>query len=464
MLPFLLIPVAALLFSLRQPERYESSASVLFRDVNNIASDDPVREAATSVELLGTQEIKRAVSRRLAGKGPIADDVRGTERSGNILTITATEGDPKRAARSANAYASAFVAFRRSASEQKLVAEQRFLRAEIVRLGNRHADRLRKASLRRRLRRLQFDRLQERGGTRIVSAAIPPTTASSPKPVRNTVVGAIVGAFLALLAAVVFERLDPRLRSPQEVASMFQRPLLGLVHKSRTLARSPLRAKPPPAEVDDFLSLRAHLRYLTSTTGLRSVLVTSSAARDGKTTVAWNLALAAAGPKSRVLFVEADLRNPTLGRTLGLDGRRSVASVLDGGASLRDVIQDVALPNENGNRASRVVAVALASEVSTRSTDALAWERLGGALREAEDDFDLIVIDTAPILNVPDAIPLLSAVDGVVVVGRLGSTPRAALARLKEQLDAVGAHTVGVVVNSVGKDTMYGSGYDARPR
>jgi Mrp family chromosome partitioning ATPase len=65
---------------------------------------------------------------------------------------------------------------------------------------------------------------------------------------------------------------------------------------------------------------------------------------------------------------------------------------------------------------------------------------------------------------VPDAIPLLLAVDGVVVVGRLGSTPRAALARLKEQLDTVGAPTLGVVVNSVGKGTMYGYGYDARRR
>jgi cellulose biosynthesis protein BcsQ len=89
-------------------------------------------------------------------------------------------------------------------------------------------------------------------------------------------------------------------------------------------------------------------------------------------------------------------------------------------------------------------------------------DRLPTALREAERDFDLIVIDTAPILLVPDAIPLLSQVGGVVVVGRLRKTQRVALARLKEQLDAVAAPTLGAVVNSVGKDTAYGSGYHDR--
>jgi succinoglycan biosynthesis transport protein ExoP len=115
---------------------------------------------------------------------------------------------------------------------------------------------------------------------------------------------------------------------------------------------------------------------------------------------------------------------------------------------------------QNGVRPSRVLSVVLAGKTPTRATDALAWERLGAALREAEQDFDLIVIDTPPILSVPDAIPLISQVGGVVVVGRLGRTPRAGLARLKDQLDAIGAPTLGVVVNSVSRDAMYGYGYD----
>jgi tyrosine-protein kinase len=463
MLPFLLIPVAALVFSLNQEERYTASASLLFRDADHIASDDPDREAATNIRLLSDDQIKRGVKRRLGRANPIAEDVEfEQEGQANVLLITATDPSPRRAADTANAYGDEYVAFRRSTARRGIIEEQRFIRDELERLrGNTQArDRVR--SLRQQLRRLEFDTARERGGVRVVSAATPPSVPSSPKPVRNTVIGAVVALFLAVLAAVLFERLDPRLTTPKDVATTLGRPILGLVRKSRALARSWATSRPPPADADEFLALRARLRYANSNRNVRSVLVTSSAEGDGKTTIAWNLARAAAGPDTRVLFVEADLRNPTLARALGADPERNLARVLGGSAALPEVIQEVALPGgQNGGPPSWVMSVALAGGTPTRATDAIAWERLGAALRESERDFDLIVIDTPPILSVPDAIPLLSQVGGVVVVGRLGRTRRAALARLKDQLEAVGAPTLGVVVNSVGKDAMYGYGRES---
>jgi Mrp family chromosome partitioning ATPase len=460
MLPFLLIPIAALAFSLNQEERYTASASILFSDNDNIASDDPDREAATNVELLKLDEIKRPVEQQLGDT--IAEEVDASQAgTANVLTISATDPSAGRAARTANAYASAYIAFRRTTARRELLAEQQFVRTEIARLGNGARARARERSLEQRLRRLEFDRTREAGGVREVQAATPPGSPSSPKPVRNTVIGAIAALFLALLAALLFERLDPRMLTPREVENTLGRPVLGLIRKSRALARGPVGAKPAPADVDDFLALRAHLRYLESDRDVRSVLVTSSAEGDGKTTVAWNLARVAAGQDSRVLFIEGDLRHPILARALGLDPDLNLARVLDGSAALPEVTQEVALPStDNGRTAPGIVAVALAGAGPARSTDALAWERLGGAVRQAERQYDLIVIDTAPILLVPDAIPLLGSVGGVVVVGRLRRTPRAALARLKEQLDTVGAPTLGAVVNSVGKDAAYGYSYD----
>lgn len=461
MLPFLLIPIVALAFSLNQDERYTTSASILFSDQDNIASDLPEREAATNVELLSLDEIKRDVERQLGGAGTIAEEVDASQAGdANVLTISVTGPSPERAARTANAYAAAYVDFRRTTAQRKLLEEQGFIQAEIDRLGNSLRAQTRKRGLRRELRRLKFDQTQERGGARTVQAASPPSSPSSPKPVRNAVIGGIVALFLALLTALLFERLDPRILTPKEVESTLDQPILGMIRKSRALARAPVGGKRAPADVDDFLALRAHLRYLEAGHSIRSVLVTSSVAGDGKTTIAWNLAWVAAGQDTRVLFVEGDLRHPTLAKALGLDPERNLAGVLDGSAALRDVTQEVALPStENGRLPPRIVAVAFAGEASAGSTDALAWERLGVALYEAERHFDLIVIDTAPILLVPDAIPLLANVGGVVVVGRLRKTPRVALARLKEQLDTVGAPMLGAVVNSVGKDTSYGHGY-----
>jgi succinoglycan biosynthesis transport protein ExoP len=403
------------------------------------------------------------VDERLSSTGGMAEEVGATqEGDSNVLKITATDPDPRRAARTANAYAAAYVGFRRVTARRRILQEQRFVRSELQGARGSRPRPARARALRARLHRLEFDAAHENGGVELVTAALPPATPSSPKPVRNTVVGGIVGLFLAVLAAVLAERLDPRVVSPSEVERTLDRPILGLVRKSRALARSPVGSRAPPDDMDDFLALRAHLRYLNSERNVRSVLITSSAEGDGKTTIAWNLARVAAAGDSRVLFVEGDLRRPTLARALGLDPRRSLGSVLDGSANLADVTQELALPSSNNGRAPpRIVTVALAGAGRTGATDALAWERLGAALREAAQDFDLVVVDTAPILLVPDAIPLLSQVDGVLVVGRLRRTSRGSLARLKEQLETVGAPTLGVVVNSIGKDASYAYGYEA---
>jgi polysaccharide biosynthesis transport protein len=466
MLPFLLIPIAALVFSLHQEKRYSASASVLFREADNISSEDPVREGATNIQLLSDEQIRLGVRRRLGKGHPAAEEVKADqEGEANVLRITTTDPDPQRAAETANAYARQYVAYRRTVARRKILDEQRFLRQELARLRGVEGTRARVRSLSRELRRLGFDVTQESGGTQIVSLATPPSVPVSPRPLRNTAIGAVVALVLAVLAAVLFERLDPRLTTPKDVAGTLGRPILGLVRRSRALRRGSPTSRPPPADADDFIALRARLRYASTDRDVRSVLVTSSSEGDGKTTIAWNLARAATGPDSKVLFVEADLRNPTIARALVADPERSLARVLAGGASLADVIQEVAFPSgRNGDGASPVVSVALAGGAPTRSTDTLAWERLGAAVQEAEREFDLIVIDTPPILSVPDAIPLVSQVDGVLVVGRLGRTPRAAMARLKEQLEAIGAPTLGVVVNSVGKDAMYGYGYDSGHR
>ena len=365
MLPFLLIPIAAFFFSSRETERYTASSSVLFSDKDTIASAEPDREAATNVELLSLGEIQQGIDRRL-GEGGRAEDVDISEDgTANVLKITATDPSPERAARTANAYGAAYIAFRRDAARAEIGNEEGFVRDELARLGDSARDQLRARDLRRQLRRLEFDRSRESGGARMVELATPPGSPSSPRPVRNTVIGAVVALFLAFLTALLFERLDPRMVTPNEVGTTLGRPILGLIHKSRALARAPLRKPPPPGDVDDFLALRAHLRYFGSDGGIRSVLVTSSSEGDGKTTIAWNLARVAAGRETRGAVRRGGSPHPTLARSLGLDAKRNLVGVLDGNAALGDVLQDVAVPSgENGRRLRASSRSALAGEVA----------------------------------------------------------------------------------------------------
>lgn len=428
---FLAVPAATLAFSLAQEDKYAAETSILFRDIGAssvIASEDPEREAATNIQVLSLDTIKQRVEERLGGAQAAAESVEvAQEGQSNVLKVTATDPSPVVAARTANAYASEYVAFRRETES-----------------GGRAT--------------------RGPAAARVLSPAQPPGSPSSPKPVRNTIIGAFVGLFLAGILALLLERLDPRLRTPKEAETALERPILGLVRRSRRLAK-PRRGAVPPAAFDDFLALHSYLRYMGRDGELRSVLITSGAPGDGKTTIAWNLASAAAAPGTKVLLIEGDLRQPTLARALGVTPERGLADVLARKASIQDVVQEVAVTSsENGERPGRVVDVVFAGR-DRRPTDPSGWERFGGLIGELENQYDLIVIDTPPIVSIPDAVPLLPYVGGVIVIGRLGSTPRAALVRLKEQLDTVDAPTLGAVVNAVGKNASYigyGYGYGGR--
>ena len=182
MLPFLLIPIAAYFFSSRQTEdESRASASVLFSDKDTIVSAEPDREAATNVELLSLDAIKQSVERSLAESGPPAKKVDATQDGdANVLTITAADPSPERAAATANAYAGAFIAFRRDDARQTILEEERFQRKELARLSDSVEDQQRAEVLAQQLRKLRFDRIHETGGARMVQRATPPANPVSP--------------------------------------------------------------------------------------------------------------------------------------------------------------------------------------------------------------------------------------------------------------------------------------------
>ncbi len=459
LLLIVLVPAAALAFSLAQEEKYTAKTVVLFSDSGGVglASSDPEREAASNVELLSLEATKQGAERRLGGRRAAAEDVVVVqEGQSNLLSIEATDPSPRVAARTANAYAAEYVAFRRDAELRGIETELRFVRQELVR-GPADA-----SLLRQRLVQLNAQRAAGGSGVaRMVSAAEPPGSPSSPKPVRNTAVGVIIGLLLAAIAVLLLERLDPRLKSPEEAEAALERPILGLVRRSRDLAH-PVADSVPVSGFDDFLALRSFLPYMSRDGDVRSVVVTSGAPGDGKTTVAWNLSAAAASPDARVLLVEGDLRKPTLAAALEMRPTRGLSDVLAGAASIEEVVQAVAIRNVNDSSApARIIEVVFAGGAGGPSApaDQGAWERFGTQINSLKQTYDLIVIDTPPMVAVPDAVMLLPHVDGVIVIGRVGNTPRAALARLKEQLVTVDAQAVGLVVNSVATEDGYGYGY-----
>jgi capsular exopolysaccharide synthesis family protein len=458
-LPTIVVAAAALVFSLEQERKYTASAALIFRDsgpgAQPLVSAEPEREAATNVRLLQGALVERRVARELGGSiGGTVSVV--AEGDSNVIAVKATATDPERAARIANTYAREYTQFRREGARRELREEQREVRRELAALDNIPPGTADELTLQRERFALQRRLVELAGATpradaiRPVGLARPPSSASSPNTVRNTLLGALVGLIFGLVLAGARDRLDRRIRDPQELESVFERPIIGRIPKSRALAKRRRGAKAlPPAEAEAFHSLRANLRYFGADGRLGSVLVTSAEPREGKTTIAWNLACAASSPGSRVMLIEGDLRRPTLARSLGADDAQGLSEFLEGEASLDEVVREVTVASlDNGSDTPRTVSLIFAGSPATNPLDLLDSERMRELLRTLSETYDLVVIDTPPTTTTADAIPLLSQVGGVIVVGRLAKSGYDSASELSELLTRLQAPTFGVVVNS----------------
>jgi capsular exopolysaccharide synthesis family protein len=277
----------------------------------------------------------------------------------------------------------------------------------------------------------------------------------------------VLGLLLGLGLAFLVERLDRRIREPGDLEAIYGLPLLGILPESPALARASKRDALGPrllsnGEAEAFQLIRAHLRYFNVDRPLRTLLVASAAPGDGKTTVACHLAAAAAEAGSRVLLVEADLRRPTIAGQLRLRRKPGLADVLIGAAELRAATQtiDASPVDSNGHREARLHVVVAGASVPPNPAALIESRAMETIIEQAKSEYDLVVIDTPPLTAVSDAFPLLSKVDGVVIVSWLGRNRRDVARRLHETLTGANAPLLGVVANGYRSRGLGPYGYD----
>ena len=353
--------------------------------------------------------------------------------------------------------------------------------------------------LKERLQEALIKEKEQGAEVSIVRPAIAPTAPVNPvQPTAKGQVGLLIGLIMGLLLAFVVETLDTSIGAIDEVESLMETRVLGVIpdlDPKLDLAGEPGEAiAPDDAEgrhpfltslfapksrlAEAFRSLRTNLVFATLERDLKIILVTGGAQTEGKTTVAINLAITLAQLGKKTLLVEADLRKPFIRHAFGLAKGPGLSEVVLGSASLGEVtlgFADLMLGKVGMERlldspGMDNLFVLLSGYPPSNPSELLSSQGLVKVLTEARQRYDYVILDSSPILPVPDAAILASRADGTLLVIRVGRMPRVALRRAKALLDATSTRMLGVCLSGVRADlssdyaamASYGYRYGAR--
>jgi succinoglycan biosynthesis transport protein ExoP len=282
---------------------------------------------------------------------------------------------------------------------------------------------------------------QQRIDAREVTIAGVPGAPSSPNPPRNLALGLMAGLLLGVGIAFVRHTLDTKVRNELDVRSFTTKPMLSELPMDRSKTEEvTLERDPHGGYAEAVRRLRTNLMFVDVTTGRHSFIVTSAMPGEGKTTTTVNLALAMATTGGRVLLIDGDLRNPSVAKSMGLEGGAGLTTVLLGQASVDDVIQ---------RWRDSSLYVLTAGAIPPNPSELLGSEPMRELFDKLASEFDFILIDSPPVVPVVDAVLLDRLAGGTLLVVASHRTKKRDLASAVKQLDTVGAKLAGVALNFV---------------
>lgn len=476
--------VVALVASVLQTPVYEAPADILVqpRPTESVFSDIQARTSLaaieTEIEVLGSDPVREGVRDRI-GTVPEVSAQRLGET--DVMQVSGRSTDPQRAASIANAYAESYVEFRKAEAVGDLEAASRGiedkldeLQAELTTLEEqisrasasdpstveailepRYSNVLtQQALLAQKLDELQVDVALKSGGARIVRSAATPESPAEPKPVRNGLAALALGLVLGTGLAFVRDSFDDSINDKKQLGEAVELPVLGVIPAVREwrgvrgVGTELRRANSPLGEA--FRTLRTSMQLLGIDRPVTSVQVTSAMPGEGKTSVVSGLAMLLATAGQRVVVVDSDLRRPRLHEVFGVTNEVGLTSAFLGDVDLLEVVRPV--PGDES------LWVLPSGPVPANPSELLSSKRMAELLFRLQGEFDIVLVDSAPLLPVTDSTLVAAWVEATLLVARAGVTTERQVGEAVERLRQVEANLVGTVLNDV-DDVDYGYYY-----
>ncbi len=471
---FALVGLAvSLAISFLEAKEYSATAQVLVQPSSQTGAlgttQQPVTptQVQTMLQLVTSAPVTSAV-RRTLGSAPAVTAAEVAQT--NVIGITAVSTSPARSALIANAYAQAFIKTQRTTALSNLTSAETQIRSQIRSVGKqiRQLQRTKgtaseltaltnqQAVLREQLSQMQVGGAGSTSGLTLVTPAQAPASPSSPKPMQNGLLGLAAGLILGLAAAFLRESFDDAVNSKEMAEEFGGASVIAAVpmvnswkKRDKPLVVSLARPMSPAAEA--YRSLRTSLQFARQDGDVRMVLVTSPAAAEGKSTTLANLGAMFAQAGERVVLVSCDLRKPRLGKFFGVDEGQGLTTAILGEQRLEDLIKP--LPGDTN------LWLLPSGEPPPNPAELLNGKRVQQVFATLRELFDLVLIDSPPVLPVTDAVVLSKDADATLLVVAAGQTSRGDLQRAAEKLKQVQARVTGIVLNETSRQ---GSAYGYR--
>ncbi|MDP2806716.1 MAG: polysaccharide biosynthesis tyrosine autokinase, partial [bacterium] len=305
------------------------------------------------------------------------------------------------------------------------------------------------------------------GNVRVIDRAQPPQFPIKPRKALNFAIGLVVGLTLGVGLSFFLDSLDNSVKTVEDIEHNFELPVLGLIpaihseggkigrkngddEVARISATLVTKYTPRSHVSEAYRSLRTNIQFSRIDDPLKTVVITSAAPSEGKSTSAANIAITTALSGIRTLLVDADLRRPVVHSLFGLEREPGLSNLLAERLPLEKVVKPSGIEN---------LSVLTCGAIPPNPSELLGSQRMRDLLKLLSQQYDLVLFDSPPVITVTDTAVLSPQVDGLVLVVKSHATDKRALLRAKTILTNLKANILGVVLNKIELSGLAGS-YD----